>query len=208
MIPNRATSELPKKLATNTPRMISTGPGPFSRPIRMLFYEIMRQFGGQEVAVAVRHLSGVRRGGRAFLAYISLSARSSTSSNVLPSVHSASGLLFCPAFLLGDQPLDQFGPFLFVYLDSLRQKRFAHLGDRSLSRWQCRKPSRISRSRSQVNITGVTINTCNNEDTMPPSTGVASGFFTTTGAEPTSPRLAHRALAIIFAARSAGRAFA
>jgi hypothetical protein len=29
-----------------------------------------------------------------------------------------------------------------------------------------------------VKITGVTINTCSNEDTIPPSTGVASGFMT------------------------------
>jgi hypothetical protein len=35
-----------------------------------------------------------------------------------------------------------------------------------------------SLSRSQVKITGVTINTWNSELSMPPSTGVASGFIT------------------------------
>src|SRR6266536_416716 len=35
-----------------------------------------------------------------------------------------------------------------------------------------------SRSRSQKKITGVTIRTCSRLDTMPPSTGVASGFIT------------------------------
>ena len=35
-----------------------------------------------------------------------------------------------------------------------------------------------SLSRSKVKITGVTINTCSRELTMPPSTGVASGFIT------------------------------
>src|SRR5437016_13184732 len=35
-----------------------------------------------------------------------------------------------------------------------------------------------SLSRSQVKITGVTIDTCSRELTMPPSTGVASGFIT------------------------------
>ena len=35
-----------------------------------------------------------------------------------------------------------------------------------------------SRSRSQKKITGVTINTCSRLDTIPPSTGVASGFIT------------------------------
>src|SRR5713226_5855671 len=34
-----------------------------------------------------------------------------------------------------------------------------------------------SLSRSQVKITGVTISTCSSELTMPPSTGVASGFI-------------------------------
>src|SRR5258708_24461699 len=41
-----------------------------------------------------------------------------------------------------------------------------------------RSPCDSSLSRSQVKITGVTINTCSRELTMPPSTGVASGFIT------------------------------
>src|SRR5438270_2096835 len=36
----------------------------------------------------------------------------------------------------------------------------------------------ISRSRSHVKITGVTIRTCKRELTMPPKTGVANGFMT------------------------------
>ena len=39
------------------------------------------------------------------------------------------------------------------------------------------RPRRISRSRSHVKITGVTINPCSIEETIPPSTGVASGFI-------------------------------
>ena len=40
----------------------------------------------------------------------------------------------------------------------------------------CCRPSR--RSRIQKKITGVTISTCRSDDTIPPSTGVASGFIT------------------------------